>query len=99
MSVPDRTGNDRPKSPTRPLGNRRSLPAIGLWWRPRPCAELLQLSTTGATTSPTAIMTSTSRRLQWIKLLDADNLDGEIVSTVGTGTSGGPMYRIDESGE
>ena len=44
-------------------------------------------------------MTSTSRRLQWIKLLDADNLDGEIVSTVGTGTSGGPMYRIDEFGE
>jgi hypothetical protein len=33
------------------------------------------------------------------KLLDADNLDGEIVSTVSPGTRGGPVYRVDESGE
>jgi len=38
-------------------------------------------------------------RVDYDKLLDADNLEGEIVSTVGRGTSGGPVYRINESVE
>lgn len=38
-------------------------------------------------------------KVNYGNLLDADNLDGEVVSTVGRGTSGGPVYRIDESAE
>jgi hypothetical protein len=33
------------------------------------------------------------------KLYEADDIGGEIVSTVGGGTSGGPVYRIDDSAE
>jgi hypothetical protein len=38
-------------------------------------------------------------RVNYDKLLDADNLEGPIVSTVARGTSGGPVYRINESVE
>jgi hypothetical protein len=37
--------------------------------------------------------------VNYAKLLEADNLEGPIVSTVGRGTSGGPVYRIDEYAE
>jgi hypothetical protein len=37
--------------------------------------------------------------IDFARLVDADNLDGPVVSTVPGGMSGGPVYRVDESAE